>query len=451
MSHVPPDDLIRYRIDRSLTADAGDIDAHLAACELCADELAAIDAEERALRHDQTWEIADAKASPARPDRLQRAVELKRRIERENAHARRFLAPLFKPSLRLAAARIATKPRFLHAGTVRVLCEAAQQAHEKRPISALEMATEAYNVAAVLPADASTSRRLCMAFALRECANALRYLGRFRDALIALDRAEPLFDQDPAFDPFEVGVVNLIRATVLMDKGDLEQALLFAGEARRVCREYRDHARELIAAMVEARCSMQMGHPSEAAEIYESVVAIARRADNASMLARGLLNAGVAYRVMGDFAKAEQRTLEAIPLFDELQQTTELARANLQLATIAVERGDLVAGIRLLEASQSELADQGLTNDAAVATLRWAEASLALGRHEDVVTRCRRLVVLFTSEAMHKRARIALAYLQEALAKSSATPTLVAEVREYLESLPSHPDRDFVPSTRTDS
>lgn len=444
MSHVDVDDLIRYRIDRALVERPDDIAAHVAACPGCASELALIDAEEQALRAGETWEDLDALLSP-RNDRLKEALERRKRMDREHAHARRLLEPLLQPSVRLEEARISKKPAFLHAGVVRVLCECAQQSHEKKPVSSLEMARAAYEVARELSDDASTHPRLCMAYALREQANALRYLGRFRDALAALDAAEPLFDHDPALDPFEVGVVNLIRATVLMDKGDIREAAAIAAKARRAAREYHDKGREIAASMVEAWCLIELGESTVAARIYEGVISIAGGAADTPLLARALLNAGVAYRQMRDFAIAEERTFSALVLFDGLGLTTEIARANLQIATITVERGDLAAGVGLLEACQKELTANSMTNDAAVAGLRWAEACLALNRRAGVADKCRHLVVIFDSQEMQRRARIALSYLQEAVTSGTATPKLVAEVREYIEALPRHPERDFVP------
>ena len=47
----------------------------------------------------------------------------------------------------------------------------------------------------------------------------------------------------------------------------------------------------------------------------------------------------------------------------------------------------------------------------------------------------------FAPRAALRRARMALAYLQEALQAKRATPAIVAEVREYLEALPREPER----------
>jgi hypothetical protein len=56
-------------------------------------------------------------------------------------------------------------------------------------------------------------------------------------------------------------------------------------------------------------------------------------------------------------------------------------------------------------------------------------------------------MVAFESERMERNARLALAYLHEALAAGTATPSIVRYVRAYLEELPAAPDRVFTPAS----
>ncbi len=445
MRHVDSDDLLRYRVEPSLLDDPLLIAAHLETCDACGRELAAIDEEERALRDELTWSIVVAAGAPPSA-RLQEILALRRRMDRENALARRLLDKLLRPSFRLLEARIAARPAFQHAGTVRVLCETARQFHEKRPATALDIATVAYEVAGKLPEDATMSRQVCMAFAQRERATALRYLGQMKNALEALEEADARFNENPAADTYDKAIVQMSRAYVLVDMGRFDEAAVRAAEARQTFRGYADASRELAVSMVEARCLIEVGRLSEAVEICDSVVAVARREGNLDLLARGLLNAGVTYRRIRDFVKAEERVFEAIPLFDQLRLHTEVARANLQLAIITVDRGNLRYGIELLAASEAELAEAGLANESALATLWWAEASLALGARDGVAEKCNRLVLFYESEGATRRARLALAYLQECLRSEAATPKVVAEVREFIERLPRNPAAPFAPS-----
>jgi tetratricopeptide (TPR) repeat protein len=449
MTHVDSDDLLRYRVEPSLLEDPAAVAGHLRTCETCSRELAAIDAEERALRDETTWAIVAATHAPPSA-RLQEALALRKRMDQENALARRLLEKLLRPSFRLIEMRIETRPAFLHAGTVRVLCETARQFHEQRPATALDIATVAYDVAKRLPEESSTDRRLCIAFAQRERANALRYLGRVRDALEALDEAEALLTH-PVADVFDRAIVDLIRATVLVDGDRFEDAAPIAARAYDTFRVFQDTSRELAAVGVLAWCLMELGEARRAAELYELTTRTARAQGDFAMLARGLMNAGVAYRHVGEFCKAEELYFEAIPIFEELGLSSEIARCHLQVATVTAARGELHSAVELLSASRHELTAEGLTNDAAVATLRWAEVCLALEMPRGVVDALRQTIVAFKSEGMERRARIAVAYLSEAVEQGSATPALAKEVRKYIQRLPRHPELRFVSSAQLPS
>jgi tetratricopeptide (TPR) repeat protein len=444
MNHIETDDLLRYSIDPALTADAASIVSHLGVCQLCARELEAIGAEDDALHDEETWAIADAAKAPP-SGRLLEALQLHERIQRENEAAHGLLDRLLRPTLRLMDANISTKPAFVNAGVVRVLCEVARDFHEKKPISALDIATEAYRVAARLPTDGTTSQNLCMAYAQRERANALRLMGRFRDALLALDEAESLFNENPAADPFDIGIVNLSRAYVFYDSDRFVEAAACAHKARTVFADYPDSARQIGATIVHVGALLELGQAAEAAPAAEALIALARAQASLNMLARGLMLAGKAYRAMRRFDDAEQHYFEAVTLFEEMKLPTEAARARWQIATTAALRGDLPSAVTLLAASEVELATAGLTNDSAVATLRWAEVSLALGKPQGVAEKCRRIIVIFDSEGMQRRARAALAQLQEALEMNTATPTLAADVCEYIQTLHRNPERPFAP------
>jgi hypothetical protein len=137
--------------------------------------------------------------------------------------------------------------------------------------------------------------------------------------------------------------------------------------------------------------------------------------------------------------------IEALTLFDELGSATEKARAMWAIASVTEARGHLDEAEQRLDAARSELAQLGLTNDVALATLEWAEVRLALGRTAGVADACRKIVVVFKNEGMLRHAKHALGVLNEALLAGHATPALVRHVRAYIEQLPANPGRIFIP------
>jgi tetratricopeptide (TPR) repeat protein len=416
---------------------------HLDACDFCRTNLAAVAEIDEAMREPEMWQQIDTLLT--RSARLEEALALKARIDNEDQAAERLLAPLLTSPLRFRSADVAENPKAQTAGVVRYLCAAAHELHEKRPQFSLQLTTTAYAVALALDKGPSATRRFCIALSLRESANALRYLGRFAEALKALEHAEKLFDSSPATDPHDIAIVWMIRATVLMEMNHLAEAQRLARESCRIFRDYSDGGRELSALLIHASCLHFEGKNAEAASAFEAVVEKARVEGNTKILAHAMSDAATAYLDLGDFRRAERYYIEALILFDELGLATDKAVVAWSLALVLVRRGELGAGAERLDAARAELHRLGLLNDHGLATLDWAAARLALEEPAGVADACKRIVMRFESEGMMKSARLALAYVHEALARGTATPALLQHVRKYLELLPARPNVTFVP------
>lgn len=443
MSHLDDDTLSRFSVDLALVDDPDSVAAHLHDCDVCHARMAVLAEVDEAMRHIDTWTQVEGLVT--RSARLDEALALKARLDEEDRAAARLLAPLLASPIRFRKANVTESPKARHAGVVRHLCAAAHRMHEERPQFSLLLARTAYAIAFRLEDSPHMPRRLCMALSLREGANAFRYLGRFGEALKALDDAEKLFDGSAGADPHDVAIVWFVRATVLVELGQLDDARTLARRAARVFRDYGDGFRELGALLVEAHCFYFSGNNVDAAPAYEAVAVRARTAGDRNILARALNDAANVYLNLERFDEAEQSYIEALVLFDELNLATEKARVGWSLALVLVRRGQLAQGAGRLDAARGELQRLGLINDHALATLDWAAVRLALGEAAGVAEACRSIVVRFESEGMMKNARLALAYVQEALARRTATPALLRQVRSYLERLPLHPDVTFVP------
>lgn len=443
MSHYDDETLSRYMLDPALVTDPDGMATHLSECDLCRNNFAAVAEIDEAMREAETWQQVDTLLT--RSARLEEALALKARIDDEDKAAERLLAPLLTSPLRFRSANVAENPKAQTAGVVRYLCAAAHDLHEKRPQFSLELTTTANAVALALEKGPHTARRFCIALSLRERANALRYLGKFADALKALEYAEKLFDRMPATDPHDVAIVWMIRATILMEMDHLAEAQQLAGASRRIFCDYSDGARELSALLIEASCLHFAGKNAEAASVFEAVIEKARVEGNTKILAHAMNDAATAYLDLEDFGRAERYYIEALIVFDELGLATDKAVIAWSLALVLVRRGELGAGAERLDDARAELHRLGLLNDHGLATLDWAAARLALDEPAGVADACKGIVMRFESEGMMKSARLALAHVHEALARGTATPALLQHVRKYLELLPSRPNVAFVP------
>ena len=373
MTHYDAETLNAYLLDATLV-DAPKVEAHLEGCVECRDECSRWEGFEATLREPAAWQEVEAMGVSA--ERVAEAIALHASIAEEDDAAARMLAEPLRSPLRFERAKLSSKPRFRFAGVVRVLCTAAHKLHEERPRFSQDIATEAWKIAEQLP-EKQPSRRVSIGLALRERATALRYLGRFNEALQALDEAEKLAHGTPSADAFELALVWFGRATIYMETERAGEAITLARQAARVFREYGDDYRECAAAIVEGCCHVFMGSIDRAAAAFERVIVSAEKRGDHVALASALNNAAVAYTDLRQFHRAMSYYSKAVVLYDELNRTTEAARTRWALASLLVSSGDLVGGIGALAGAREELASLGLTNDAALATLEWAEARLA--------------------------------------------------------------------------
>jgi tetratricopeptide (TPR) repeat protein len=441
-NHLDDDKLTAYTLAPSLCDDCEEIEQHLSRCTECRERLQLCEEIESAFHDPDVWAAVDQVRT--RSARLEAAREEYLRIEKEDADAEALLEPLLKTSSRFRDADIDGDSRFHTGAVVRKLCLAAHARHEKVPQFSLVITNAACRIALQLP-KGRRERRLVLALAIRERANAFRYLGRFADGLKSLDDAEKLFDQSPGTDPWDLAIVWYIRATIYMKCGRAAEGIPLSQASALVFQGYGDRLRELTAVMAEASCLIYSGRPSEAAEAFDRVTSIARATNQLEILARALQNAGDAYLASSRHDQATPRLIEALALFDDLGLTTERARSAWKLASARAANGALEEASEQLDRAREELAQLGLKNDAALATLEWAEVRLAIGDVKGVAESCAAIVLEFESEGMLRSARIALAYLQEALRSGAATVDTVRHVRTYLEYLPSQPSLPFDP------
>ena len=437
MTHYDDETLAAYALNRARVDDPDAVEKHLGECISCREEVEAAREFDALSREVEMWDASDAIRTPQAG--LKEAMAQRNAIVAEEMTAQRLLAPYLKSPLRLRNKKLADDPRFRTAGVVRMLCVAARGEHERRPRFSHTLALQACEIAAGL----EPPQPECAVQAYCERANALHYLGKFKEAERALAAAERLVTGTPVAD-FDRAVIEYLRARVWSESERAREAIPLVRSAALTFRRYGDEVREMGTLLVEGACFSMLNDHSMAVSVFERVIALARRRGDQSLLARSVNNIALSYSELHDFDRAATYYDEAISLYEEAGMLTEEARARWGLAVTIAARGDLAAGIDALDLSRKELAARGLTNDAALATLHWAEARLAAGLPVGVATACVRIMMSFESEGMERNARLALAYLHESLASGSATPEIVRHVRAYLEALPAAPESLFV-------
>jgi tetratricopeptide (TPR) repeat protein len=441
MSHYTEDQLSEYAMRGESTTDAQSIEQHLASCSECRKALELVAIFDDALRDPLSWQIADSMAvrREAPPELLAQA----RAIAAEDRYAREVLLPIVESPIRFNQARVGDDPRFRTLAVIRLLCSIANKTHEQQPQYGLQLADAALRICAKLPEPAKSKSAWFLGTAWKERANALRYLGRFRDAEAALDDAEKAFASDERPEPFDLAIVSYVRATVYWELERFEDAVNAARFAAETFCLYGDTTRYLSALMAEGAGYYSADRDTEAAALFERVATMARSGGETGILTRALTNAGNCYARLRAYDTANSYYIDALAVLDEREVPTECARLSWAMASLQVDRGAFEEGLAGLDRCRLRLNQLGMANDAALATLDLVAALLAVSRPDRVPALCREISVTFSSEGMMRSAKKALAYLSEAVASGQATPEKVRHVRGFLERLATHPQEEF--------
>jgi len=397
---------------------------------------------EDALRTREPWDLAEEMLPPGDIGALR---ELAAKLDEERAAAQVQLEPLLISMAAFTAADVERDPAYRTSAIVALLTSAVETLRERQPQFALAVATAAVTIAGKL-SDAHELRTMSLlGFARLERGKVLFIIGRYREAEEELRRADEAFDVDPHATDWENARVSLVRANICVEGHRFDEAMSEAKHAARVFDSFGDIARSVAARLVEGGVLFMQRDFRSAAEVLDALAEEARRTGDRLHLARARQTAGNCYIELGQYEKAEAHFFEALTLWDELGFDTERVRTNWSLGVLLMAMGDLEGAIERIDESRRAFEALGVVNDAAIARLELAEALLLAGRPAEVPELLRNVVVSFTSEGMMHNAKIALAYLREAIEAGAIEPRIIRHVRDYLEELPTHPTSVFTP------
>jgi tetratricopeptide (TPR) repeat protein len=441
MSHYTEDELSAYALRPEAIDDREAVEQHVAACCDCRNTLDVIEAFDTALQDPLPWEMSES--MPVRREAPPALLDHARAIAAADARARELVMPLVDSVIRFRAAHIDDDPRFYTLAVMRLLSKVANGMHERQPQFGLVLADTALNIAEKLPANLQAQSAWYVGTAWKERANALRYLGRFKEADEALDRAEEAFVSDDHVEPFDLAIVQYVRATLYCQMEKFEDVVTLGRSAAETFHLYGDTRRYLSALLAEAGGYYSADRDREAVALLQRIVSLARSSGEIGILARALSNAANSYTRLRDYDKASAYYADAITAMNDLDLPTESARLLWARGALNIERGDYENGLEGLDRSRVQLQQLGMSNDAALATLDLVAGLLAAERPQRVPELCRAITLTFSSEGMMRNAKKALAYLTEAVTSGDATPEAVRHVRAFLEHLPEHPHEEF--------
>lgn len=445
MIHIDEDALAEYALADGRNSSAfAPIAGHLKGCEECQARYGRIAAFFEALMSPDMWEAADAGGAVAANQRA--ILEFAARSQQEYAEARRALAPVLADTVGFIRERIERDEGYRTGGAVRVLSEAANDACERNPLHARNLADAAVVIAEQLSTDdypldtVHTLRGL----AWKERANALRFLAEYPSALDSLDHAQREFSR---LGPhaFELGNLAYIRAVVFTYMDRLSEATTQAVESARIFAAYGDEERWMRARSVEAGVLFYRSEFAEAARAFEQLRAYAESKGDAIEMARQSYNMATCFLELGDAARATPLLLDARLTYARREVRTEVVRADWKLAVLARVTGRFEESIAQLRAVRKASEELGMADEAANVTLDLMESLLLTGRKQEIVKLCNDVMRHYRRAGKLRQALTAAAYLKEAATEGRIGVKAVQHVRSFVQRLDRQPDLLFTP------
>lgn len=398
---------------------------------------------EDALRTREPWDMADELRLP--PPDSSRLRALASKLDADRTAAKALLEPVLTSLSAFTAADVAAAPAFRTPPMVSLLTAAAVELYEREPPFALATATAAVTIAESLAAVNELPTMSLLGLARIERGKVLFLIGRYREAEEDLRRADEAFDVDPHATEWEHARASLVRANVLAETHRFEEAVAEAKGAARAFEAFGDTTRFLAARLLVASVLYMQRDFRAAASVFDDLAEEARQAGDRLHRARALQGAGNCAIELGEHQKAGECFFVALTLWNELGAEVERVRTRWSIGALLRAKGDLDGAIEHIDSARRAFEALGVVNDAALSRLELAEVLLLAEKPEQVPDLLQNVVVRFTSEGIMQNAKIALAYLREAVEAGAIEPHIIRHVRDYLEDLPTNPASVFLP------
>lgn len=380
-------------------------------------------------------------AAQRRPDpaRMAEFAETARRLQHERATSEDIVSSALRDTPREAWQHLHERRDLHTSGILERLGQEIEKRRSTDPREALAIAELATSIADAITDNAYPAIIVAQlrAHAWKDRCQALSYLGRYDQALIALDRAEAQFAT--------FGMLEHDRATVRFCRAMLLQHLRRFDEARDIldecCRVFRSYGD----AQTYVKCMLAIGNLMVRRGDYRTARTIL-----APLVTEESLVGPHARMALGWCAIHLGAAAEAIEQFDEaargcrrLGRELEMMRAMYGTGSAMLHLHRFHEAITALRSTREVFLARGLVEEGGLSGLGIVEAHLVLGQAEAASELAASLVREFSSANLNHRAVAALAYLNDAIAASSATPEIAREVHAFIVALQMDPTREF--------
>jgi tetratricopeptide (TPR) repeat protein len=383
-----------------------------AAIEPSRDAIAAIVSALRRLsledvRAETIFELSVEESGPWRRDKTQFARETAT-FRKEREHAQRILIEVSRSPRKDWLHVLRTTPQGISAAVARMAIIEGTRLMDSRPEYSESLLDLGGSIADEATDLTPEYRAFLSGRARVERADALRQIGRYRDALPVLDDAERRFEGVPSCT-HELGRAWFRRGSILFKMNGLEAALRYVRLSVNVFAALDDHRRIAQARLVEGNVLFEQGQFAEARTLWLAISPVFEASRDRHSLASLWLNLGWCDLERGDPDSARTWLARALDRFTHIHSAIDVARTRWPLALTDARFGNRSNGLRALKREREELDRLGVATEAGMVALDIAEILLLdPANAADAAAVCRDLVQLFERAGASKEGLKAL-------------------------------------------
>jgi tetratricopeptide (TPR) repeat protein len=420
--------------------DTASVARHVDDCSDCASRLNELRSFTAALADKTVFEEALRPPAAVSERLLARARRTAEQLASEKAGAESTMKELLALPWDQWSVYLDNRPLRRTAGLVRRFIAEARGEYERRPTDALEILEVASGIADRLADPRSMAAE--KGAVAKERANALRYLGRYPEALEELEWAEQFSVQLPVH-AFELALILRARATLLFYMTRYDEALDALRQAIVIFRDFGEILLIEEGRLLEAAIIHEQGDFAGAFRLYTQLRRALATSEDVTMRARIEGNLAECSMRLGNAADARNYAARAIALYHQTGNETERARVEWTIAYTELREGNLDQADAALTAVQSRFEALGMRQEAAEILLDLIEIHVAREAWPLAASFAARAVEELTQSECPVHVANAVAYLQEAVRNERASAALVQYVRDYV--ILGHPSAEFAP------
>jgi len=331
---------------------------------------------------------------------------------------------------------LAESPALRNNAALEQMSEEVRKRIERKPVEALAIANLATSIAETLPANAYPPAVTAQirSTALRDRANALRYLGRLDEAYDSIETAEARLGEFPGA-AHDRAIIWLVKAMIQgqMDLFDESEQMITAASI--VFADVNDLPRFFQAGLVYGNLLGRQKRYEDAQRIFGDLLDVARSTGDDKTQARLYNNLGHCAIYLDDYARANIHFSESIARFTDLGLRAEVPRTNLGAALVLIGKGQIDSGLARLEDARRVFIDLGMMGEAGLCALRIIEVLIDRGDTEQARVLTGAVIDEFEAAGLDTRAVQAVAGLQSSIDADGATAETVRTVHEFVQGL----------------